>query len=216
MSVAPFRFYTSSSLTVVTGERAQTVVELAAKLREAPDSVVFNHAVTVLEERHYLTDRYASDFASWAAAHLDLPTLGEQLAAVEVRDHPTVASLKAAIIAVLEAFAEAEPGAAHREARRPFFLCRAQRVVMATPYEATDLASFAEALRRVSARSIGYHFIEARLRRGLDVDDFSPWLRTLEGGGPLAEAVRRLDLYTNTLETIRTRIVAIVEGRGAA
>lgn len=193
-----------------------TVVDLAGKLREAPDSVVFNHAVTVLEERHYLTERYASDFANWAAAHLDLPTLAEQLAAIDVRDHPTVASLKAAIIAVLESFAEAEPGAAQREARRPFFLCRARRVVMATPYEAAGLEDFAEALRRVSARSIGYHFIEARLTRGLDLDDFSAWLRTLEGGAPLAEAVRRLDLYTNTLETIRARILEIVGRRGAA
>jgi hypothetical protein len=212
--MTPFRFSTSASLTVVTGERATTVVDLTVRLREAPESVVFNHAVTVLEERHYLTHRYASDFATWAAAHLDLPTLAEQLAAVDVRDHATVASLKAALLSVLEAFAEAEPGAAHREARRPFFLCRAQRVVMATPHEATDLASFAGALRRVSARSIGYHFIEARLARGPDVNDFSAWLRALPDCAPLAEAVHRIDPYTNTLETIRAKILALVE-RGA-
>lgn len=214
--MTPFRFRTSASLIAVTDERATTVVDLAARLREAPEGVVFNHAVTVLEERHYLTTRYASDFANWAAAHLDLPLLAEQLAAVDVRDHATVASLKAALLSVLEAFAEAEPGAAHREARRPFFLCRAQRVVVATPYEATDLPSFADTLRRVSARSIGFHFIEARLTRGLDVDDFSAWLRTLPGCAPLAEAVHRIDPYTNTLETIREKILALVERRGQA
>lgn len=213
--MTPFRFCTSVPLTVVTGERAMTVAELAARLREAPESVVFNHAVTVLEERHYLTDWYASDFANWAAAHLDLPTLAERLAAVDIRDHVTVTSLKAALLSVLEAFAEAEPGAAQREARRPFFLCRAQRVVIATPYEATDLAGFAGALRRVSARSIGYHFIEARLAHGLGVDDFSAWLRALPGGGPLADAVDRIDLYTNTLEAIRAKVLAVVE-RGPA
>ncbi|HWP35001.1 MAG TPA: DUF5752 family protein [Thermodesulfobacteriota bacterium] len=212
--MAPFRFYTSSSLTVVTGERALTVVDLLARLREAPESVIFHHAVNVLEERYYLTTRYASDFATWAAAHLDLPTLAEQLAAVDPRDYPTVAALKEAILRVLAAFVEAEPGAAYREARRPFFLCRAQRVVMATPYVATDLASFAEALRQVSPRSIGYHFIEARLTRGLAVNDFSAWLRTLPDGAALAQAVDRIDLYTNTLETIRAQILRLVEGKG--
>jgi hypothetical protein len=59
--------------------------------------------------------------------------------------------------------------------------------------------------------SIHHHFIEARLRLHRMSNDFSNWLEQEVGLRRTAEAIERIDIYTNTMEGVRQQIVNIVE-----
>ena len=59
--------------------------------------------------------------------------------------------------------------------------------------------------------SIHHHFIEARLRLHLMSNDFSQWLEEEVGLPQAADAIERIDIYTNTMEGVRQQIATIVE-----
>jgi hypothetical protein len=56
-----------------------------------------------------------------------------------------------------------------------------------------------------------FHFISSRLRLQLQTNDFSYWLAGTLGLKSLAEAVNRIDIYTNTLDSTRARILRLID-----
>jgi hypothetical protein len=74
---------------------------------------------------------------------------------------------------------------------------------MPTPYLAWNLEDFHRALQGISILSLHYHLIEARLRLGIQTNDFSHWFRTSLQKEKLAKRVEDIDLYLHTLEEIR-------------
>jgi hypothetical protein len=63
----------------------------------------------------------------------------------------------------------------------------------------------------VSVHSIHYHFIEARLRRKLESNDFSIWLQRDLGLKREAVLLNQIDIYTSTLEGVRKQIIRILQ-----
>jgi hypothetical protein len=82
--------------------------------------------------------------------------------------------------------------------------------VLRTRYSALDLKEFAEVLGKVSVHSIYFHVFDAKLRLRNDENDFSRWFRDL-GKHELAEASRRLDPYSHTLDGLRRDLIALVK-----
>ncbi|MDM7940425.1 MAG: DUF5752 family protein, partial [Methanothrix sp.] len=80
------------------------------------------------------------------------------------------------------------------------------------PYTANNLREFAEILRKISIRSLYFHIFEARMRLGVQDNDFSQWLRSI-GEDKLADEISRLDPYNMTLENLRRKIIRMVEDR---
>jgi hypothetical protein len=77
--------------------------------------------------------------------------------------------------------------------------------------QANNLAEFIEGLKQVSVHSIHYHFIEARLRRKLETNDFSLWLRRELGLSRTAAQLNHIDIYTSTLEGVKRKIIQILQ-----
>jgi elongation factor P hydroxylase len=92
-----------------------------------------------------------------------------------------------------------------------FYFCASDIVVMPTNFVAETMQQFAQGLREVSVHSIHHHFIEARLRLKLMSNDFSQWLHEDAGLTDTARALNRIDIYTATLEGVRSQMVRIVE-----
>jgi len=67
-------------------------------------------------------------------------------------------------------------------------------------------------LKKVSIRSLYFHMFEARMRLGVPDNDFSQWLKGIGEEG-LANEISRLDPYNMTLESLRRKIIRMVEGR---
>ncbi len=209
--VKPFYFNTSAHLVRITRQKATTLSEFLAALRECPEASIFQHSFRTLQEHHFIREGFSNDFAHWALSACNEPGLAEGLASVDVREFTSVAGLRSRFIEIVEGFLHRVPAAGPRAARETFYFCASESVVIPTSFVAHSLPEFAEGLRGVTVHSIHHHFIEARLRLKLMSNDFSQWLHEDLGLPEAARQLNRIDIYTMTLEDVRDQIVRIVE-----
>jgi hypothetical protein len=207
----PFYFNTSAHLLRITRHRANTLAELRDALRECPEDSIFQHSFRTLQEHHFIREGFSNDFAHWALSACNEPSLAERLASVDVREFTSVAELRERFIQIVEKYLEQKPAAGPRRADDTFYFCASDIVVVPTSFVAHALHEFVEGLRRVSVHSIHHHFIEARLRLKLMSNDFSQWLLEDVGMADTARALNRVDIYTATMEGVRTQMVRILE-----
>ncbi len=203
----PFQFMASSTLVRITGLRATTLAELLEAVQKSSDASIFNHTFQSLEQHHFLTEGFSNDFAQWTLAACNEPQLAERLSALDIRNYQTLSALRAELVSTLEQYIRQKPENAYRKAFEPFYLCEAVNVAVPTRWRVQKLEEFCEALRHVSVHTIHYHFVAARLREPLTVNDFSYWLEDSLGLKELAERIDQLDIYTKTLDQIRQQII---------
>ncbi len=212
---SPFHFNSSAHLLRIGRERASTLKELLEALRSCPEDSIFQHTFRTLQEHHFIREGFSNDFAHWAYADCHEAGLAERLASLDVRTFTSVAALRERIVAIVEQYLQANPAAENRAARKPFYFCASDIVVMPTAFVAHNPAEFLAALRQVSVHSIHHHFIEARLRLKLVSNDFSLWLENEVGLAKAAASLNRLDIYTSTLEGVRRHIIRVVQNAKA-
>jgi len=209
--VKPFYFNTSAHLLRITTQKASTLAEFLAALRECPDDSIFQHTFRTLQEHHFIREGFSNDFAHWALAACNEPGLAEQLASVDVREFTSLGELRDRFIQTVEKHLQLNALDGARLAEETFYFCASDIVVMPTNFVAETMQDFANGLREVSVHSIHHHFIEARLRLKLMSNDFSQWLHEDVGLTDAARALNRIDIYTATLEDVRRQIVRILE-----
>ena len=197
----------ASTLTRITGRQARTLVQLLEGIRCCDDASIFNHTFQSLEQHHFLIEGFSNDFAQWALAACNEPQLGERLASLDINRFETLAEVRADLVRTLEAHLTRSPEAASRQAFEVFHFCEALTVAVPTEHEARTLAEFCAALRQVSVHTVHYHFVTARLREPLTVNDFSFWMEHSLGLRELGDRIDRIDIYTNTLDGVRQQIL---------
>ncbi|HYL93282.1 MAG TPA: DUF5752 family protein [Alphaproteobacteria bacterium] len=208
---APFHFNSAAHLMLIGRERATNLQELLEALRNCPDDSIFQHTFRTLQEHHFIRQGFSNDFALWAVDECQEVSLGEKLASLDVREFTSIGDLRRRIVQIVEDHLKHNSLAASRPARKPFYFCGSDTVVLPTAFVAANLKEFAEALKHVTIHSIHYHFIEARLRLKLRSNDFSVWLDEDLGLPRAAALLNSIDIYTSTLEGVRRKIVRIVE-----
>jgi hypothetical protein len=207
----PFQFYTRLTLTVLTGRSVATLGELLQGLRDVPESVIYQHTHQFLFSHHFLVPEPPNDFGHWVAYMLGEEDLGERLASVDVVRFKSLAELRNALIFTIEK----SSARIDRDRRVPegkeFHFLGALRFSIPTSHQAYTLAEFLDSLRKVAISSLYLHVFEARLRPPLGKNDFSLWFEQELHLSRLADAVALLDPYTQTLEGLRKKIIALVE-----
>jgi hypothetical protein len=208
---SPFYFNSAAHLLRIGREKASTLTELLEAIRTCPESSIFQHTFQTLAEHHFITGGFSNDFSHWAFASCNEVELAERLAAIDVREFTSIATLRERLIHIIESYLQKNPRAATRPAMEPFYLMASDLVVVPTPYVARNLEEFADGLHKVSIHAIYYHFIDARLRLKLNSNDFSIWLEKELDLPQAAEKVNRIDIYTLTLEEVRRGILKVIE-----
>jgi hypothetical protein len=208
---SPFYFNSAAHLRRIGREKANNLQELLESLRLCPDSSIFQHTFQTLEEHHFIKDGFSNDFSHWAFAACNEVELAERLAAIDVREFTSIATLRDRLVRIIEEYLQKTPRAATRAAMEPFYLMASDLVVVPTPYVARNLQEFADGLRKVSIHAIYYHFIDARLRLKLNSNDFSVWLEKELDLIQAADRINRIDIYTSTLEGVRQNILKMIE-----
>jgi len=211
IDVRPFQFATAAYLTCVEHQKAETVIELFQALEQASDAAIFYHTFQSLGRYHFLTEGFSNEFAQWALASLNQPLLAERLASIDVRDYVGIAELRADLRRIVAEYAERNPQHARQTAFEPFYFSRAIEVTVPLPWDARTLAGLRAGLERIGRSSFYHHFIASRLRLQLRTNDFSHWIATGLGLEQLAVRTNRIDIYTNTLDTARQDLIAILD-----
>jgi hypothetical protein len=208
-SAEPFRFVAASYLILIRAERAWTLSELASHLQNVPPASISFHTFQSLESHHYTL--FSNDFAQWVVSSCNEARLGEQLAAIDIRDFVTLEELRNALMETLERYLEASPQSADRPGFEPFFFCEAKEFALPLDTHATNLRELADGIRKLSVQSLHYHFINSRVRLQLKTNDFSYWIANSLQLPDLANDLNRVDFYTNTLEGVRAEILKAIE-----
>jgi hypothetical protein len=207
----PFEFFAVSDLTRIGNQSAGTIGELLQGLRQCSDASIFHHTFQTLGVHHFLTENFSNDFAQWAMADANRNDLGEQLASLDVRDYVSIAALREDLCRMVSDFCDTFPEFANQEALDRFYFCEGVGITVPLGLHARTLDEFRRGIEHLSHAGFYFHFISSRLRLKLQTNDFSHWLADGLGLKTLAESVNHIDIYTNTLEGTRAKMLRLID-----
>jgi len=213
MNVAetPFEFVTVSYLTRIGNQSAGTLAELLTGLQHCSDASIFHHTFQTLGSHHFLTEGFSNDFAQWVLADANRDDLAEQLAALDIRDYVSIAALRSDLCRVVGDYCAAFPDLAGQAALERFYFCESVEVTVPLDCRARTLDEFRDGIAHLSHAGFYFHFISSRLRLQLQTNDFSHWLDDGLGLATLAETVNHIDIYTNTLDSSRAKLLRLID-----
>jgi len=207
----PFRFVTVSYLTRICNQSAGTLTELLTGLENCSDASIFYHTFQTLGSHHFLTEGFSNDFAQWVLADANRNDLAEQLAALDIRDYLSIAALRSDLCRVVGDYCATYPHFASQSALERFYYCESVEVTAPLGRSARTLDEFRGGIEHLSHAGFYFHFISSRLRLQLQTNDFSHWLADGLGLATLAASVNRIDVYTNTLDGARTKLLRLID-----
>jgi Family of unknown function (DUF5752) len=211
-AVAPaFEFSTVAYLTRIGNQSATTLAEFLSGLEECSDASIFHHTYQTLGSHHFLTEKFSNDFAQWVQADANRNDLAEQLASLDIRDYTSIAALRNDLCRIVGDYCNTNPKLANQSALKQFFFCESMEVTFALGFSASTLDEFRAGIQDLSHSSFFFHFISSRLRLQLQTNDFSYWLTNTLGLNTLAANVNRIDIYTNTLESVRAKLLRLID-----
>jgi small-conductance mechanosensitive channel len=209
----PFQFSTRLHLKELTGLSASNLSQLASRLNEVPDAVVYYHTHSFVEEYQFLTPEPTNDFALWVQDALGYDVLAERLASIDTFEFPTIGALRQVIVGVVQDFLGQTSNERQAPPGNEFHFIKSVSVVLPTQYVAHNLREFVGILKRISIGSLFFHIFEAKLRLQRGTNDFSLWLDDCLGEKELADQITRLDPYNYTMENLREIIIGLCEKR---
>jgi hypothetical protein len=207
----PFYFNTTSHVGRVTNIKALTLGELADGLKKASEVSIFNHTFQSLRRYHFLTEGFSNDFAQWALASCNRAGLAEELAGLDIRQYIQLSDLRRDLVRVVDDYCAAHPAHSSVEAFEPFYFCEGIEVTVHMGVAARTLEEFRRGLAHMSHAAFQYHFLTSRLRLQALTNDFSWWFEKELGLPNLARRVNRIDVYTNTIESAKEAVLALVD-----
>jgi Family of unknown function (DUF5752) len=213
MNVAetPFEFVTVSYLTRIGNQSAGTLAEFLTGLEHCSDASIFHHTFQTLGSHHFLTEGFSNDFAQWVLADANRDDLAEQLAALDIRDYVSIAALRSDLCRVVGDYCAAFPHFASQATLERFYFCESVEVTVPLDRQARTLNEFRDGIGHLSHASFYFHFISSRLRLQLQTNDFSHWLADGLGLATLADSVNHIDIYTNTLDSSRAKLLRLID-----
>jgi len=207
----PFQFVTASYLVRIGNQESVSLLELQHGIEGCSDASIFYHTFQSLGRHHFLTEGFSNDFAEWVFSACNRPALAEQLASLDIRDYVSLADLRGDLRRIVGDYCQSNQREAQQAAFEPFYFCDTVEEDVPLGFEAWTLKEFRDGLKRLGHASMQFHFITSRLRLHLRSNDFSQWLAKELELKELGRRVDQIDVYTNTLDSVRTRMIELIE-----
>lgn len=201
--------YTLTGL--ATGYEAQSLRELRDRLETVSAESLHYHIWGRLLRPVYEEGEYNNDFADWAHRSLRDPVLAERLALIDPVDLRDIESLRAELVEIVEVRLEEWRGTPRKWPDEAFHFIQGQMVVYDTHIRVEEPSALGDTLRVLSPSSIYYHFVDARHRSEVGMDDFQAWVSHFGREYlPLCEALAAVDRYFVSLPELREQLLATV------
>jgi len=205
-----FNFHTQYHLVELLGRKARNPGELLNGIKTVPASCIYYHTHRFLQQHHYLSPEPPNDFAFWLMEILHLSSLGEEFLSVDTVSYCDLEKLRRDFVDILEDYISKDGKNVDCIPGFEFHFLACKTLVLPLPYTAHNLSEFAQMLSKVSIRSLYFHMFEARMRLDVPDNDFSQWLKGM-GEDQLAQEISKLDPYNITLESLRRKMIGMVE-----
>ncbi len=201
-SIEPFAVFDCSLARYATGQSCSNLRELLDAIRTVPDLVLEHHVMRCALDDHFDLYEFPNDLARWCWEALGDRVLGEQLGLVDPYQQQSLSVLRATLVNLIE---ERHWGREQALECRPgleLHLVGSRLLAYDTGERIPTSAALAEALPRLSLRSLFYHVHEAHRRNGQS-DDFSTWLERFGADAALVAKLRAIDFYFLNLNQLR-------------
>jgi len=210
--VGPFIAKDCALVGIATGMRAQNLRELRDHLlRIHPGSIDYHFWGALLRPR-FDDPEYNNDFAVWCHYALHDDPLAERLAVIDPTDFEDLEALRQELIEVIEERLEEIERIPWSDRDRQFHFLRSQIVVFDTGMLIGRPEGLVEVIPRLPVGSIFYHFIDARRREPIRIDDFRAWLDGFGGMyADLRDLLAAIDPYFVSLTDLRQELATVFE-----
>ena len=193
--------------TISTGRRAQTLRELRDVLRDIHPGCIYYHFWGTLLRPQFVDREFNNDFATWCHQSLHDNTAAERLAVIDPADFADMEGLRQELIDVIEERLDESEVILFARPDQQFHFIRSVIVVFDTGRRVSDPAELARIMPELSVGSVFYHFVDARRREPILMDDFRAWL---QGWDPehkaLRDALAEIEPYFESLFYLRGRL----------
>ena len=183
--------------------------ELRERVAACNENVLFHHFCESLLRPAFDHPDYRNDFAVWAKWYLSDRVLAERLGILDPYTVNSLEELRAITLDIIdERLSEVVmiPSAAPGD---EFYFLEATTVVIDTGERVNSPKELGAAIRKMTNGSLFFHFLEARRRVPVGMDDFSAWLKGEEKKN--AKYIRTLgsiDFYFHSLSNLKEEIIA--------
>ena len=205
--IEPFFVMDCSLVRCATGRVCSNLRELLEVIRTAPDAVIEHHMMRCALEDYFELYEFPNDLARWCWAVLGDNVLGEQLALADPYRQPSTAALRAALINVIEERLWSLDRVPWCRPGQELHLVESYLIAYDTGDRIATPAALAEAIERMSPRSLFYHVHDAKRRTAGQADDFSQWLEKGGAEALLVTALRAIDFYFLNLSQLREALM---------
>jgi hypothetical protein len=187
--------------------------ELRERIANCRQDVLYHHfCETPLVPAFDIPD-YRNDFAVWALLQLGDRVLGERLGIINPYAFTDLEQLREQVLEILDERLSEVPSGPSCQPGGEFFFTEAVTVVFDTGLRITSPETLPEAIGKMTNSSIYFHFLEARRRDPVGMDDFSSWLAGFPGQEAWCRALHSVDFVFFTLTDLRDELVRIL-GKG--
>ena len=208
----PFAIKDCALVALATGRRAQNLRELRDQVMEIHAGSLFHHFWGGLLLPRFEEPEYNNDFAAWARHCLHDNRLAERLAVIDPTDFPDLEALRRELLEVIEERLEESEHVPWTKGDQQFQFVRSQVVVFDTHKRAETPEALGEMIPHLPVGSIFYHFIDARRRPPVRVDDFRAWLSGCgDRYAPLVDGLSAVDPFFATLTQLRAQLAAVFQ-----
>jgi len=210
--VGPFIAKDCALVGIATGMRAQNLRELRDHLSRIHSGSIDYHFWGALLRPRFDDPEYNNDFAVWCHYALHDDPLAERLAVIDPTDFEDLEALRQELIEVIEERLEEIERIPWSDRDRQFTFLRSQIVVFDTGIQIARPEDLVEVIPRLPVGSIFYHFIDARRREPIRIDDFRVWLEGFAGTyANLQDRLAAVDPFFVTLTDLRQQLATVFE-----
>lgn len=195
---------------IATGRRAQTLRELRDILRDIHPGSIYHHFWGTLLRPQFSDREFNNDFAAWCYHSLHDSTAAERLAVIDPAEYADMEELRQELLEVIDARLDETELVLFARSDQQFHFVRGVIVVFDTARRLSDPAELQLVVPDLSVGSIFYHFIDARRRDPIGVDDFRAWLMGLGPEyEPVIQDLAAVDPYFESLYVVRDHLASL-------
>jgi hypothetical protein len=210
--MTPFEIRDCTLLTQMSGvPAAVNLRELRDRIAVCSHNVIYHHFCETLLVPLFDYPDYRNDFAVWAKRQLDDDVLAERLGIIDPYAYSSIEELRLATLDIIEERLSEHSFVPWAHPGYEFYFLEATTIVFDTGQRINHPDELAATISGMTNSSIYFHFLEARRRPPLGVDDFSAWLIN-EGKEweHYIQALGSVDIAFNSLAELRKELVKIL------
>lgn len=185
--------------------------ELRDRISVCNPNVLYHHFYETTHLPYFDNPDYRNDFAIWVKLYLGDRILSERLGIIDPYDFSSVEELRTHCLDLIDERISDMTNLLSVPQGSEFFFMEATTVVFDTGEVVVNPRHLPQAIGRMSNGSIYYHFLEARRRQPLHVDDFSAWLMYDEKRWQESiKALASVDFYFSNLKDLKNELVKVL------